>query len=368
MSSKKMEFAVFSHIAEKAKSTINTRLNEFTYEVRLAEELGYDYFFTTEHHFSGRFSLSPSQAVSLAVIAQNSTRMRFGPMVVQLPISQPLRVVEELLILDHMSGGRLEIGLGRGITPHEHTSYGIPTKTDYARFKEGLEFVLKAMTTEGRFSWVGEYYQYFDIELPWGPLQKPCPPIWIPTNTAATAYEYGKQGYGVGAFAVVGPDHFTKVFDEYRRGCDEMNIPIDQRRISYLASTFVAETDAEAEALMFDHFARQLALFRYERERSYEVVDSEMRKSTRASLARLDAIASNLPEMSEGLRFICGSPSTVARKILELRERLGVNVFIGEFAFGELDWVDVERSHRLFTTEVIPAVHNFENQSLKVSA
>jgi alkanesulfonate monooxygenase SsuD/methylene tetrahydromethanopterin reductase-like flavin-dependent oxidoreductase (luciferase family) len=351
-----MKFAIFSHIAQKESASIQQRLDEFAREVRLADELGYDFFFTTEHHFSGRFSLAPSQPISLTVIAQNSSRLRFGPMVVQLPISQPLRVVEEMLILDHMSGGRLEIGLGRGITPHEHTSYGIPTKTDHARFNEGMEFVLKALLAEGPFSWVGEYYHYVDVDLPWRPLQVPHPPIWVPTNTASSAYEYGKRGFGIGGFAIVGVDHYRSVFDEYRRGCDEVGIPSSEQRVSYLADTIVAETDEEAERLMHDHFVRQLALFEDERIRSRAVVDSEMRRATEASLARMAGIRGDLDAAGKGLRFVHGSPATVTEKIQRLRDELGVNVYIGEFSFGELTYEQVERSHRLFATEVMPAL------------
>lgn len=356
-----MQYAVFSHIAQKESVSVQTRLDEFAAEVRLADELGYDYFFTTEHHFSGPFSLSPSQPISLTVIAQNSSRLRFGPMVVQLPISQPLRVVEEMLILDHMSGGRLEIGLGRGITPHEHTSYGIPTRSDMARFQEGLEFVVKALSTKGRFSWTGEYYQYFDVELPWSALQQPHPPVWVPTNTASSAYEYGKRGFGVGGFGVVGVDLFKTVFSEYRRGCDEAGVPESQRRVSYLASTLVADTDEEAEELMFEHFPRQLALFELERRRSYEVLDVEGQKNVKASLARLGMITNDLHASAEGLRFIHGSPATVARKVQTLRDVLGVNVFIGEFSFGDLSFDQVRRSHELFASQVMPAVNAGES-------
>ncbi len=349
-----MEFAVFSHVAEKATCSPKQRLDEFAAEVRLADELGYDYFFTTEHHFTGRFSMSPSQAVSLTVVAQNSKRLRFGPMVVLLPICQPLRVIEELIILDHMSGGRLEIGLGRGITPHEHTSYGINTHSDVARFNEGLEIVLKGLRAEGPFSFVGDYWQYIDVDLPWRPLQRPHPPVWVPTNTPAKAYEYGTQGFGIGGFAVVGMDLYETVFNEYRRGCEDGGIPADRRPLVYLASTLVADTDAEAKELMYDHFLRQLALFEEERRRSRRAGDSAVVKATTASLGRLAAIRDDMDGSAEALKFFHGSPETVAAKIAQLRDRLGVNVFLGEFSFGELTWEQVKRSHELFMGEVVP--------------
>ncbi len=349
-----MKFATFTHIAEKETVSPQQRLDEFAAEVRLADELGYDYFFTTEHHFTGRFSMSPSQALSLAVVAQNSTRIRFGPMVILLPISQPLRVAEEMLILDHMSGGRLEIGVGRGITPHEHSAYGISTHSDIPRFREGLEILLKALTSNEPFSFVGDYWQYVDVDLPWRPLQQPHPPIWIPTNTAASAYEYGKQGYGIGGFALANIELYDGVFAEYRRGCDEAGIPDEQRRVGYLVSIVVTETDAEAKTLAYDHFLRQLSLFEEERWRSHNAGDSKVRAATSASLERLAAIRGDVPKSAAELRFIHGTPETVLEKLSYVRERFGVNVFIGEFAFGELPWEQVRRSHELFMAEVAP--------------
>ena len=351
-----MKFAVFSHVAEKETASPKQRLDEFAAEVRLCDELGYDYFFTTEHHFTGRFSMAPSQPVSLTVVAQNSERMRFGPMVILLPISQPLRVVEEMIILDHMSGGRLEIGLGRGITPHEHIAYGINTHSDVARFNEGLEIVLKGLNADGQFSFMGDFWQYIDVDLPWRPLQRPHPPIWVPTNTPQKGYEYGQLGYGIGGFGVVGMDLYEVVFREYHRGCDEAGIPHDRRPITYLASTLVAETDAEAEELMYDHFLRQLALFEDERRRSRRAGDSAVRQATTASLGRLAAIRADMDGSAEGLKFFHGSPDTVAAKIRHLQERLGVNVFLGEFSFGELTFQQVRRSHELFMGEVVPQV------------
>ena len=141
------------------------------------------------------------------------------------------------------------------------------------------------------------------------------------------------------------------VFREYHRGCDEAGIPHDRRPLIYLASTIVAETDAEATEFMYDHFLRQLALFEDERRRSRRVGDSAIKQATTASLGRMAAIRADMDGSAEGLRFVHGSPDTVAAKIRHLQERLGVNVFLGEFSFGELSWEQGRRSHELFMGE-----------------
>lgn len=349
-----MRFAAFTHLSENESATPKQRLDDFAAEVRLCDELGYDYFFTTEHHFTKRFSLAPSQPVTLTVVAENSNRMRFGPMVLQLPISEPLRVVEEMIMLDHLSDGRLEIGLGQGVSPHEHITYGIDPASALARFQEGLEFVTTALTAEAPFSFSGRFWRYVDVDLPWRPLQRPHPPIWVPTSCAERGYTYGLRGFGVGGFAIVGMDRCEQVFREYRRGCDDAGRPPQQRSMAYLASTLVADTDAEATALMYEHLPHQLALFEQERKRTLQMGGPGVQRVNLAALRRLDAIRSDMDRFAHELRFVHGSPDTVAAKIAHLRDRLGANVFIGEFSFAELAFEQVSRSHELFMEQVAP--------------
>jgi alkanesulfonate monooxygenase SsuD/methylene tetrahydromethanopterin reductase-like flavin-dependent oxidoreductase (luciferase family) len=351
-----MYFATFSHIAQKESCSVGERLQEFAAEARMADELGLDYIFTTEHHFTGRFSLSPSQPVTLTVLAQVTRRIRFGPMVIILPIVQPLRVLEELTILDHMSGGRLELGFGRGITPHEHVTYGVEPHQDKERFQEGLDFLMKAMNWPGRFSWLGKHFTYIDVDMPWQFLQKPHPPIWCPTNTPDTAYEYGKLGWGCGGFGVLGAGLYDRVFAEYQRGWEEAGHPPERQRLAYLASTVIADTDDEARELMHDNFARQMDLFILERELSRDAVGGNLARVAEASLQRLKTIMSDLGRAEQEMRFMCGSPETVTAKIATLQERLGFNVYMGEFSFGELPFEAVKRSYELLAAKVVPAL------------
>jgi alkanesulfonate monooxygenase SsuD/methylene tetrahydromethanopterin reductase-like flavin-dependent oxidoreductase (luciferase family) len=351
-----MQFAVFDHVAHKNTMPVSQRLDEFQAQAKLSDDLGFDYYFTTEHHFSGDFSLSPSQSVTLAVLAQCTERIRFGPMVSIVPVAQPLRMVEEFLILDHMSKGRLEIGLGRGITAHEHLTYGVQPDDSAAMFAEGLEFILKAMTTEGRFSWNGQFYKYFDVDIPWSPFQKPRPPVWLPTSTPATAKNAGRRGFGMGGFGLLGAAAYRPVFEAYNEGWAESGLPVEDRKISWLVPTVVADTDSEARALAYGNFSHQMSLFEYESAQSGRVVTSVAQKERNAnSRKRLRAMRED-PEWAESQGYlICGSPDTVAAKIQALQADLGVNVFIGEFNIGLIDFGDAMHSLRLFAEHVIPA-------------
>ncbi|MEX0663293.1 MAG: LLM class flavin-dependent oxidoreductase [Acidimicrobiia bacterium] len=357
-------FAVFDHIAHKNNITVNERLKEFVWEVRLADELGLDYYFTAEHHFSRDFGLSPSQPITLATIAQNSERIRFGPMTYQIPISQPLRVAEEVLILDHMSNGRLEVGVGRGIVSHEPMSYGVRPELTNAMFREGLELMLKAWTMDEKFSFLGEYNQYFDLEVPWRPLQQPHPPIWVPTATPSNAEEWGRRGYRIAGFSWLGRELHHDVFAKYREGWKESGLPRSEQQVGYLSSYVVAPTDAEAREIAEEHFPKQVELFEYEEGRSHWFGDTDAKRVYSGLLELFKQIKK--PEFSEPeYMIIHGSPETVTGKMKALQEELGINTFLSEFSFGLQPWETVERSYQLFAKEVMP---NFERTAAPLAA
>jgi alkanesulfonate monooxygenase SsuD/methylene tetrahydromethanopterin reductase-like flavin-dependent oxidoreductase (luciferase family) len=348
-------WAIFDHIAHKKAITVNQRLNEFVSEAKLADRLGLDYYFTTEHHFSGDFSLSPSQAISLTVLAQVTERIRFGPLVVVLPLAEPLRLVEEMTIIDHMSNGRLELGLGRGIREHEHMSFGIAPETSEARVQEALEVINKAWSTEGRFSYIGTFHQYHEVELPWQPIQQPHPRFWMPTNTPVRAEELGRRGYGSGGFSFLGVDSCRPVAEAYERGFTESALEADDYRWIWMTPTVVAETDEEARDLCYQAFYDQIGLFEYECERTYEMIDESQHPRLDDSIERLRNMKEDLEGSDESLRFMCGSPETVIDKISYLLSALPANVFTSEFSFGQLEWNQVQTSMELLAEKVIPA-------------
>jgi alkanesulfonate monooxygenase SsuD/methylene tetrahydromethanopterin reductase-like flavin-dependent oxidoreductase (luciferase family) len=190
--------------------------------------------------------------------------------------------------------------------------------------------------------------------MPWRPLQRPHPPIWIPTGTPQHAKEAGAKGYGNGGFALLGKDLYRQVFDAYREGWKSSNRPTADQRIAWLTSVVVADTDAEARALAYEHFPKQIARFEYEASRTYSLVDSVRRKRVDRSFDLFKRLTSDLEGAERNLAFICGGPDTVAEKIQHLQEDMGVNVFMGEYSFGELEYEHVARSLRLMAEQVMP--------------
>src|SRR5882757_2889172 len=141
-----LEFGVFDHLDRN-----DLPLREY-YEQRLKviealDRSGFYAYHVAEHHFTP-LGMAPSPSVFLSAIAQRTTRLRFGTFVYALPVHHPLRVLEEICMLDHLSGGRLEIGFGRGSVPFEISYYGQNAEERQEIYAERLELILKAFTVK----------------------------------------------------------------------------------------------------------------------------------------------------------------------------------------------------------------------------
>src|SRR3989449_6833486 len=144
-------------------------------EARLADELGFEAIWLAEHHFSS-YGICPSLAVLAAAIARETRRARIGTSVVVAPFAHPLRIAEEWAMVDILSGGRLEFGLGRGYQPNEFRGFGVSMERTRERSDECLEIIRRAWTEE-RVTFEGEFYTVRDVRVLPKPIQKPHPPF-----------------------------------------------------------------------------------------------------------------------------------------------------------------------------------------------
>src|ERR1700704_836865 len=170
-----MHFGVFDHLDRDDQS-----LGDY-YRARLQiieayDQLGFYAYHVAEHHATP-LGMAPSPSVFLAAVAQRTRQLRFGPLVYALPLYHPLRMIEEICMLDQMSGGRLEIGFGRGSSPSELIYYGQDAKQAQAIYAEGIELVLKGLT-ETPLSFAGEHFRFDKVPMAIAPFQKPHPPVW----------------------------------------------------------------------------------------------------------------------------------------------------------------------------------------------
>src|SRR6478752_568291 len=163
-----MEFGVFDHL-DRSPSSLADYYEERLATVELFDRAGFYGYHLAEHHATP-LGMAPSPSVFLAAVAQRTKRLRFGPMIYALPLYHPLRMIEEICMLDQMSGGRLELGLGRGISPYELGYYGVDPATGPERFAEALEIILKGLT-EKRLTHEGKYFTFKDVPMEMQPVQ-----------------------------------------------------------------------------------------------------------------------------------------------------------------------------------------------------
>jgi alkanesulfonate monooxygenase SsuD/methylene tetrahydromethanopterin reductase-like flavin-dependent oxidoreductase (luciferase family) len=258
-----------------------------------------------------------------------------------------------MVILDHLSGGRLEVGFGRGTLPHEHIMYGIAPRTDRARLLEGLDVILKLWTSgTSPLHHMGEYYSYHGVEMPWAPLQKPHPPVWVPSATRESSLQWAARDFGTGGFGLLPLEVTERAMAAYREGRDQAGLPASGQRVNYMVSTLVADSDEEARALAVDNFGHQMSLFQSEAATTHRMLGRA--NVTGSAADPYPRLAREAAEGGARFNLIYGSPDTVIERLRELRERLGMTLFLGEFSFGHLPFDAVSRSLTLFSDEVIP--------------
>ena len=202
-----MKFGVFDHM-DRGGSDLGRQFDERLRLIELYERAGFHAYHLAEHHATP-LGMAPSPSVFLAAVAQRTRTLRFGPLVYTVNLYHPLRLIDEICMLDQMSGGRLELGIGRGISPYEVGYYGVDPATGPERFAEALEVILKGLT-EKRLSHHGKYFTFEDVPMEMQPVQRPYPPLWYGANSLESADRLAKQACntvvgmkadGVGQFA-----------------------------------------------------------------------------------------------------------------------------------------------------------------------
>jgi alkanesulfonate monooxygenase SsuD/methylene tetrahydromethanopterin reductase-like flavin-dependent oxidoreductase (luciferase family) len=159
------------------------------------DRAGYDGVWLAEHHFSG-FSVCPSVHMMAVMAAARTERLRIGTAVSLAPFYQPLRLAEEVALLDVLSGGRVNWGAGRGFAPGEFAAFGIPLAESVSRFRETVDVVLQAWTGE-RLTHHGEHFDFDGVEVLPKPLQQPHPPVWMAATSESAIAWAASRGFSI---------------------------------------------------------------------------------------------------------------------------------------------------------------------------
>src|SRR5437764_13642702 len=190
----KMEFGIFDHLDRGGASLAAY------YEDRLKIAEAYDragfYAYHLAEHHSTPLGLAPSPSVFLSAVAQRTRRLRFGPLVWAMPLHHPLRLNEEICMVDQLSGGRLELGFGRGSVPVEIEYYGADPEQAQEIYTDSVELILKGLTSKV-LDYHGKYFSFSNVPMEIAPLQQPHPPIWYGVHMPDSAQRAGRRNLNV---------------------------------------------------------------------------------------------------------------------------------------------------------------------------
>ena len=170
-----IDIGVFDHV-DRSDETLGELYESRLRLIETYDRLGIRSYHVAEHHATP-LGMAPSPSVFLAAVAQRTRRLRFGPLVYTLALHHPLRIVEEVCMLDQMSGGRIELGVGRAISPHEVGYYGVDPAKAQAIYVEALAVIRRGLTSE-TLTFDGTYFKFRDVPMEMQPVQRPHPPLW----------------------------------------------------------------------------------------------------------------------------------------------------------------------------------------------
>ena len=337
-----VQFGLFDWIEwdERSPSDIfEQRLKMLEY----ADRAGFFCYHLAEHHITP-LSLAPSPGIFLSAAAQRTKRLRFGPLVYLLPFYNPLRLIHEICMIDHLSKGRLELGVGRGIVPMEAEKYNLKVEELWSIFNESLDILLTAFTHD-TLNYEGKYYNYKDVQLWIHPFQKPYPPLWYASNNIETVPWMAQHGFNTADVfdtATVTKAHFDlyrQHWQEHRDDPNRLNGHVETPKLGLVRHLYVAPTDQQAEKECREAFATW-----------YHNISFLF---TKAGIA-LPIDISNFDELVGKEVVIVGTPQRVREQVKRAIEESGINYFCPIFAFGDLTHEQVMGSMRLFVQKVMP--------------
>jgi alkanesulfonate monooxygenase SsuD/methylene tetrahydromethanopterin reductase-like flavin-dependent oxidoreductase (luciferase family) len=284
--------------------------------------------------------MAPSPNVFLAAVAARTRRLRFGPLVYALPLHHPLRLIEEICMLDHMSGGRLEIGFGRGASPIETALYGQKPGEAERIYLEALDVVLRGLA-QTTLDFHGEFFSFDNVPMELAPLQKPHPRVWYGVHSEESAERAALRGLNIVSLDSAQKTRgFAARYRQVReaRGDGAKTTP----KIGIGRFIVVGESDEQA-----------LTIARRAYSRWHRSFNHLFRLRGGAPIHQRPPEFDQLPEAGQG---IAGSPQTVTAYLQEQLSVSGANYLVGQFAFGDLSLDESLRSVDLFTRHVMPAL------------
>ena len=322
-------------------------------ECELAEDIGFEWISFSEHHYSGRIATG-TPSVMAAAVAERCRKARIALLGHLLPLNNPVRVAEELALLDNISNGRLVMGFLRG-TPNEDQTYNVNPAEGRGRMLESMDLILRALTEPEPFSWEGRYYQFRTVSVWPRPVQQPMPPAIVATRSddAVRFAATHRLGLGVSFLPV---EDVGKITDKYFQWCGEAGWTPGPEEVVFRGSVYLAETDDKA----WEWFHRQKDQGRAPgmglRSSVAQVIQAQ-RSGQDVDYGHVFAgsASGDIVGGAPGLTFV-GGPDSVAEQIKAYHDRSAVGVVDLFFQQASLTHGDIMAEIELFGREVLPQI------------
>jgi alkanesulfonate monooxygenase SsuD/methylene tetrahydromethanopterin reductase-like flavin-dependent oxidoreductase (luciferase family) len=344
-----MEIAVWDTFYPRAGVAAADHYDQLMREVEAAEDCGFAHYWFLEHHFNPRCPV-PSPNLLIAAAARATRRIRLGAMVNILPFRSPAILAQEIAMLDNLTRGRLDVGIGRGLNPKEFATLGIDQAASRAMFLEAMEVMLGAWS-DGTFSHRGRYFA-LEKQAPLSPplLQHPHPPLYVSAQSEESLRFAAAHGLPFGQIDALPEDCRRDVafYCEAARACGRDPQP----RLFLTREVFIAETDREARRDAYQYLLGYWELWgRY----AQFTRDGVMPEAYNSWLKRAPLLAAmSYEELVERNMLLIGAPDTVAAQLRALTAELDIAILACVFHLGGLPHEQVMRSMQLFASEVLP--------------
>ena len=342
-----MKVGLFDHIEDGARP-LTTLFDERLRFAEAADEVGIYCLHLAEHHATP-LNMVPVPGVYMGALARATKRMRMGPLVYLLPLYSPLRLIEEISMLDHLSYGRLDVGVGRGVSPYELKYHKIEHEDSRDIFFDAFACLSAGLTTD-LLTYKGKHYTYENVPIALRPLQQPHPPFWYASSNEIGSTWAGEQGLH---YVTLGPTSFAgNNIEAFKKAFAKRGSPAQPKAefsggvvVGVMRHVFVADTDAEAHRFAKAPMEAHLANLNWLR-----VKHGGTGLTSRLNVPRGATYEDGLADGS----IIAGSPQTVRAEIERQVKELGVNYLLTYLFLGTMSLADALRSLNLFATEVMP--------------
>ncbi len=327
------------------------------------EAMGFDAACPAEHHFSENYGIMPRTELFLAMVAARTTRMKLWPMLSVATLADPVRLAEDMSLLDNFSKGRLVCSIGTGYRPYEFERFNQDIAENGERIREEAE-ILRRLFREDSVTYDGKFYQVNDVHLAPRPYQKPAPPMYITTTRSDQIEWAARNGIGVVPAAGFNVATLKHDYDLHARTAEAAGQPQMPYR-PFFKWIYVHEDHETGVNEGYNYILQTLMafaqgggkLFSMLMGKTVDTWGTELHKPDWFSNKWEDIVASGAgyPELLESgwTPFVCGGPEHVA-EVLRPFVEAGGNYFMGGFKCGPMPHEKVLNSMQLFADEVVP--------------